>query len=56
VLAWRSGGPMSPAARELVARARRLLRAGDGRGENLLGQWWADSQSLFLCWSAFLLL
>jgi DNA-binding transcriptional LysR family regulator len=26
VLAWRSGGPMSPAARVLVDRARRLLR------------------------------
>jgi len=28
VLAWRSGGPMSPAARVLVDRARRLLRVG----------------------------
>jgi DNA-binding transcriptional LysR family regulator len=27
-LAWRSGGPMSPAARALVERARRLLRVG----------------------------
>ena len=26
VLAWRSGGPMSPAARVLVEKARRLLR------------------------------
>ena len=30
VLAWRSDGPMSPAARVLVDRARRLLRVGDG--------------------------
>jgi len=30
VLAWRSGGPMSPAARVLVDRARRLLRVGGG--------------------------
>jgi DNA-binding transcriptional LysR family regulator len=30
VLAWRSGGPMSPAARVLVDKARRLLRVGDG--------------------------
>jgi DNA-binding transcriptional LysR family regulator len=30
VLAWRSGGPMSPAARVLVERARRLLRVGAG--------------------------
>jgi DNA-binding transcriptional LysR family regulator len=29
-LAWRSGGPMSPAARALVERARRLLRVGPG--------------------------
>jgi len=28
VLAWRSGGPMSPAARVLVDKARRLLRVG----------------------------
>jgi DNA-binding transcriptional LysR family regulator len=28
VLAWRSGGPISPAARVLVDRARRLLRVG----------------------------
>jgi DNA-binding transcriptional LysR family regulator len=28
VLAWRAGGPMSPAARVLVDRARRLLRVG----------------------------
>jgi DNA-binding transcriptional LysR family regulator len=27
VLAWRAGGPMSPAARALVEKARRLLRA-----------------------------
>ncbi|HEV7419284.1 MAG TPA: hypothetical protein VGO30_05515 [Mycobacterium sp.] len=26
VLAWRSGGPMSPAARVLVEKARNLLR------------------------------
>jgi hypothetical protein len=26
VLAWRSSGPMSPAARVLVDRARRLVR------------------------------
>ena len=30
VLAWRSDGPMSPAARVLVDRARRLLRVGGG--------------------------
>jgi DNA-binding transcriptional LysR family regulator len=30
VLAWRSGGPMSPAARVLVEKARRLLRVGAG--------------------------
>ena len=30
VLAWRSGGPMSPAARVLVDKARRLLRVGTG--------------------------
>lgn len=30
VLAWRSGGPMSPAARVLVDRARRLLSVGGG--------------------------
>ena len=30
VLAWRSGGPMSPAARVLVDKARRLLRVGAG--------------------------
>ena len=30
VLAWRSDGPMSPAARVLVGRARRLLRVGGG--------------------------
>ena len=30
VLAWRSGGPMSPAARVLVEKARRLLRVGGG--------------------------
>jgi DNA-binding transcriptional LysR family regulator len=30
VLAWRSSGPMSPAARVLVDRARRLLRVGGG--------------------------
>lgn len=30
VLAWRSSGPMSPAARVLVDRARRLLRVGAG--------------------------
>ena len=30
VLAWRSGGPMSPAARVLVDKARRLLRVGGG--------------------------
>jgi DNA-binding transcriptional LysR family regulator len=30
VLAWRSDGPMSPAARVLVEKARRLLRVGDG--------------------------
>jgi DNA-binding transcriptional LysR family regulator len=30
VLAWRSGGPMSPAARVLVQNARRLLRVGGG--------------------------
>jgi len=30
VLAWRSGGPMSPAARVLVGKARRLLRVGAG--------------------------
>ncbi len=30
VLAWRSGGPMSPAARVLVKKARRLLRVGTG--------------------------
>ncbi|HYZ69292.1 MAG TPA: LysR family transcriptional regulator [Mycobacterium sp.] len=30
VLAWRTGGPMSPAARVLVEKARRLLRVGDG--------------------------
>src|SRR5262249_8135289 len=30
VLAWRSGGPMSPAARVLVDRARRRLPVGGG--------------------------
>jgi DNA-binding transcriptional LysR family regulator len=30
VLAWRSGGPMSPAARVLVDKARRLLSVGGG--------------------------
>jgi DNA-binding transcriptional LysR family regulator len=30
VLAWRTGGPMSPAARVLVEKARRLLRVGGG--------------------------
>ncbi len=30
VLAWRSSGPMSPAARALVDKARRLLRVGGG--------------------------
>jgi DNA-binding transcriptional LysR family regulator len=30
VLAWRSGGPMSPAARVLVDKARRLLRVSGG--------------------------
>jgi DNA-binding transcriptional LysR family regulator len=30
VLAWRSAGPMSPAARVLVGKARRLLRVGAG--------------------------
>ena len=30
VLAWRSSGPMSPAARALVAMARQLLRVGAG--------------------------
>jgi DNA-binding transcriptional LysR family regulator len=30
VLAWRFGGPMSPAARVLVDKARRLLRVGAG--------------------------
>jgi DNA-binding transcriptional LysR family regulator len=30
VLAWRSGGPMSPAARVLVQKARRLLRVSGG--------------------------
>ncbi len=30
VLAWRSDGPMSPAARVLVEKARRLLRVGAG--------------------------
>ena len=30
VLAWRSDGPMSPAAHVLVDRARRLLRVGGG--------------------------
>jgi DNA-binding transcriptional LysR family regulator len=30
VLAWRSGGPMSPAARVLVQKARRLLSVGGG--------------------------
>jgi DNA-binding transcriptional LysR family regulator len=30
VLAWRSGGPMSPAARVLVEKARRLLRVTAG--------------------------
>jgi len=30
VLAWRSGGPMSPAARVLVDKARRLLRVTGG--------------------------
>jgi DNA-binding transcriptional LysR family regulator len=30
VLAWRSDGPMSPAARVLVDKARRLLRVGAG--------------------------
>ena len=30
VLVWRSGGPMSPAARVLVDKARRLLRVGAG--------------------------
>jgi DNA-binding transcriptional LysR family regulator len=29
VLAWRSEGPVSPAARVLIDRARRLLRVGD---------------------------
>ena len=28
VFAWRAGGPMSPAARELVNMARRLLAVG----------------------------
>ena len=30
VLAWRSGGPISPAARVLIDRARRLLRVSGG--------------------------
>jgi DNA-binding transcriptional LysR family regulator len=30
VLAWRAGGPMSPAARVLVDKAQRLLRVGGG--------------------------
>jgi DNA-binding transcriptional LysR family regulator len=29
-LAWRSGGPLSPAARMLIEKARRLLRVGAG--------------------------